>query len=96
MFRVIIAGTRYFNDYALLCEYADKVLARKRAEGEIASFEAILCRNFTIYSKVSLICVLHIGFLLMFLFLLVFPFFLLSSFLSWRAGGRATAPPAQY
>nr|CRY94015.1 hypothetical protein [uncultured prokaryote] len=35
MFRVIIAGTRYFNDYALLCEYADKVLARKRAEGEI-------------------------------------------------------------
>ena len=35
MFRVIIAETRFFNDYALLCEYADKVLARKRVEGEI-------------------------------------------------------------
>ena len=34
MFRVIIAGTRHFNDYGLLREYADKLLENKRAAGE--------------------------------------------------------------
>ena len=34
MFRVIIAGTRTFNNYTLLSSYADKLLAAKRAAGE--------------------------------------------------------------
>lgn len=34
MFRVIIAGTRHFNDYRLLREFADKLLENKRAAGE--------------------------------------------------------------
>ena len=33
LFRVIIAGTRYFNDYYLLRSYADKVLSQKVKEG---------------------------------------------------------------
>lgn len=33
LFRVIIAGTRYFNDYPLLRSYADKVLSQKVKEG---------------------------------------------------------------
>jgi hypothetical protein len=34
-FRVIIAGSRGFNDYAALCAYADKMLSRKAQEGQI-------------------------------------------------------------
>lgn len=34
MFRVIIAGTRHFDDYDLLCQVADKLLKEKRAAGE--------------------------------------------------------------
>ena len=34
MFRVIIAGTRHFNDYKMLREYADSMLEKKRAEGQ--------------------------------------------------------------
>lgn len=34
MFRVIIAGTRHFKDYALLCRYADTLLEKKREAGE--------------------------------------------------------------
>lgn len=33
LFRVIIAGTRHFNDYPLLKSYADKVLSQKVKEG---------------------------------------------------------------
>ena len=29
-FKVIIAGGRYFNDYALLCEKCDSILSQKR------------------------------------------------------------------
>ena len=36
MFRVIIAGTRHFKDYALLCRYADTLLEKKREAGELA------------------------------------------------------------
>ena len=39
-FRVIIAGTRYFNDYALLCEYADYKLSKIRQPIEIVSGHA--------------------------------------------------------
>lgn len=34
-FRVIIAGSRGFADFAALCAYTDKVLARKAQEGQI-------------------------------------------------------------
>lgn len=34
MFRVIIAGTRHFNDYNMLREYADKKLSRQVALGK--------------------------------------------------------------
>lgn len=34
MFRVIIAGSRHFNDYRLLRDFADKLLESKRAAGE--------------------------------------------------------------
>ena len=37
MFRVIIAGTRYFNDYELLAAYADKKLANITEPIEIVS-----------------------------------------------------------
>ena len=33
-FRVIIAGSRYFYDYSLLCRMCDKILKNKRASGE--------------------------------------------------------------
>lgn len=33
-FRVIIAGSRYFYDYGLLCQVCDKILKNKRASGE--------------------------------------------------------------
>ena len=39
-FRVIIAGTRYFNNYALLCEYADYKLSEVRQPIEIVSGHA--------------------------------------------------------
>jgi len=29
LFRVIIAGGRYFNSYAMLCNYCDKILSNK-------------------------------------------------------------------
>lgn len=32
-FRVIIAGTRDFDNYTLLCEYADKMLANRKEAG---------------------------------------------------------------
>ena len=32
-FRVIIAGTRYFNDYAVLCAVCDRLLADKVKQG---------------------------------------------------------------
>ena len=34
MFRLIIAGTRTFNDYAMLRAYCDMKLSRKIAQGE--------------------------------------------------------------
>lgn len=34
MFRVIIAGTRYFDNYALLKEYCDYMLSKKTEDGE--------------------------------------------------------------
>lgn len=33
-FRVVIAGSRYFYDYALLCQVCDRILSNKRASGE--------------------------------------------------------------
>lgn len=35
VFRVIIAGSRGFRDFSLLCSYVDKVLSRKAQEGQI-------------------------------------------------------------
>lgn len=35
LFRVIIAGGRYFNQYAMLCRYCDKVLSNKAQTHEI-------------------------------------------------------------
>ena len=32
-FRVIIAGTRDFDNYTLLCEYADKMLSKRKEAG---------------------------------------------------------------
>lgn len=40
MFRVIIAGTRDFNNYPLLCEYADYKLSKVNEEIEIVSGHA--------------------------------------------------------
>lgn len=34
-YRVIIAGSRGFSDFAALCSYCDKVLSRKAQEGQI-------------------------------------------------------------
>lgn len=33
-FRVIIAGSRYFNDYGLLCRVCDRILKNKQAANE--------------------------------------------------------------
>lgn len=35
LFRVIIAGGRYFNNYAMLCLYCDKMLSEKAKTHEI-------------------------------------------------------------
>ena len=54
MFRVIIAGTRHFNDYGLLREYADKLLENKRAAGEkiiILSLSLSLSLLFTLTTQ---------------------------------------------
>lgn len=37
MFKCIIAGTRTFNDYSLLCSYADYILSRIQDDIEIVS-----------------------------------------------------------
>lgn len=34
MFRVIIAGSRYFNDYGMFCETTDRLLKNKREANE--------------------------------------------------------------
>lgn len=45
MFRVIIAGTRHFKDYALLCRYADTLLEKKREAGEEIIIVSGHCRG---------------------------------------------------
>lgn len=45
MFRVIIAGTRHFKDYALLCRYADTLLEQKRRAGEEIVIVSGHCRG---------------------------------------------------
>lgn len=45
MFRVIIAGTRHFKDYALLCRYADTLLEQKRKAGEEIVIVSGHCRG---------------------------------------------------
>lgn len=35
LFKVIIAGTRNFNDYSILCEYVDRMLVNKKNSDDI-------------------------------------------------------------